>query len=102
MKIRARVLIAVLAGTMLGGFAPSASRYFRPARSKKNMSPYAYLRAAQKTQETERLVPEHADRQNGLWKAAEEEVELATDRPQHLRFPTNDLTKKARLAPGLC
>jgi hypothetical protein len=53
MKIRARVLSAVLAGTcMLGGFAPSAHTRFGifktnqphpPKKLKKNTSPYAYL-----------------------------------------------------------
>ena len=53
MKIRARVLTAVLAGTcMLGGFAPSAHALFGihksnqphpPRKLKKNTSPYAYL-----------------------------------------------------------
>jgi hypothetical protein len=42
-NIRARVLIAVLAGTMLGGFAPSAHAIFGLHRAKKNTSPYAYL-----------------------------------------------------------
>ncbi len=52
MKIRARVLVAVLAVTaMFGGFAPSAHALFgkhssnppRVRRAKKNASPYAYL-----------------------------------------------------------
>jgi hypothetical protein len=45
MKIRARVLIVVLAGIwILGGFAPSAHALFGLHRSKKKItSPYAYL-----------------------------------------------------------
>jgi hypothetical protein len=42
-NIRVRVLIAVLAGTMLAGFAPSAHAIFGLHKSKKNTSPYAYL-----------------------------------------------------------
>jgi len=42
-NIRVRVLIGVLAGIMLAGFAPSAHAIFGLHKAKKNTSPYAYL-----------------------------------------------------------
>jgi len=49
-NIRVRVLIGVLAGIMLAGFAPSAHAIFGLHKAKKNTSPYAYLAPPKKNQ----------------------------------------------------
>ncbi len=65
MNIRARVLIAVFAGTsILGGFAPSAHALF------------GILPSPQKAEEADRLLSEHCHRANAL--REEEEIGLRT------------------------